>query len=139
MPVGGVKVNLSALPKKPMSMSFATVVVKHCLGCHNPTEARGGLDLTRHEGLLQGGKSGPALHFGKPRESLLLERVAAGTMPPKKSGRRLTAAEVAALTAWTEARAIWPAGRVLSPFELTTDRRIHRLLFAGERAQRRSA
>src|SRR5256885_1933708 len=56
----------------------AAVVVKHCLGCHNPGEARGSLDLTRKAGLLQGGKSGPAVVAGKPPDSLLIERVVAG-------------------------------------------------------------
>jgi mono/diheme cytochrome c family protein len=110
-------------PPADFENSVAIVLVKNCLSCHNPTEARGGLDLTHRGGLLQGGKSGPAVVAGKPRESLLVERVTAGTMPPKKSGLRLTGADVAALTAWVEAGAAWPAGRVLSPFERTTDRR----------------
>jgi hypothetical protein len=115
-----------AFPDQPpadFEKSFAAAVIKNCLGCHNPSEARGGLDLTRRDGLFNGGKSGPAVVAGKPRESLLIERITAGTMPPKKSGLRLAAAEITGLTAWVGAGASWPASRVLSPFELTTDRR----------------
>src|SRR5262249_17466442 len=51
------------------------------------------------------------------------ERVAEGSMPPKKAGSRLAKTEVDQLRAWVQAGANWPEGRVLSLFELTTDRR----------------
>jgi hypothetical protein len=101
----------------------APVIVKNCLGCHNAGEARAGLDLTHRDGLLKGGKGGPVVVPGNPDESRLIERVAEGSMPPKKAGKPLPAEEVAALRDWVRSGAAWPAGRVLSPFELTTDRR----------------
>jgi mono/diheme cytochrome c family protein len=101
----------------------AAPIVRNCLVCHNGSEARGGLDLTRGDGLLKGGKSGPAVVPGKPEDSRLIARVTEGSMPPRKAGKRLSEAEVGALTAWVRAGAPWPAGRVLSPFEFTTDRR----------------
>src|SRR5438874_394736 len=73
-------------PLRAFEESVAPVLAKHCVGCHNAGEARGGLDLTHRGGLLQGGKSGPAVVAGNPQASLFIERVAAGTMPPKKSG-----------------------------------------------------
>ncbi len=113
----------AAEPLADFEKSVAATVVKNCVACHNPSELRGGLDLTQKDGLLKGGKSGPAVVAGKPDESYLIQRVAEGSMPPKNKGRRLTAAEVDGLRAWVTAGAAWPAGRVLSPFELSTDRR----------------
>jgi hypothetical protein len=114
----------SPLPARAdFEKDVAAPIAKNCLTCHNAGEARGGLDLTRRAGLLRGGKSGPAVVPGKPDESRLLDRVAAGTMPPRKAGKPLSAAEVAGLAAWVRDGAPWPDGRVLSPFELTTDRR----------------
>src|SRR5437870_12033970 len=80
---------------------FATVVIKNCLACHGRDDPKGGLDLTRREGLLKGGRSGRAVVPGMPDESLLIERVTQGTMPPKKQGP-LTEADVARLTAWVK-------------------------------------
>ncbi len=103
--------------------SFAAVVTRNCLSCHNASEHKGGLDLTRRQSVLQGGDSGAALVPGKPDDSFLIERVAEGSMPPAKKGRRLSAEEVGRLRDWVRSGATWPAGRVLSPFDLTTDRR----------------
>lgn len=110
-------------PTESFEKSISMIVVKNCLECHNPADPKGGLDLTRRETLLKGGDSGPVVSPGKPEESFLIERVAEGSMPPPKKGKRLSPDEVAALRAWIKAGAVWPADRVLSPFELTTARR----------------
>src|SRR4051812_15389150 len=91
--------------------TIAPILVKNCVNCHNASEPKGGFDLTRKEGLLKGGKSGPAVVAGKPEESYLIQRVTEGSMPPKKKGPRLSAGDVAFLTHWVKAGAIWPAGR----------------------------
>ncbi|MFN0053257.1 MAG: DUF1549 domain-containing protein, partial [Planctomycetales bacterium] len=103
--------------------TIAPLVIRQCIACHNPSEASGGLDLSQQSTALAGGESGPALVPGAPRESLLVERVAEGSMPPRGKGNRLSPDEVALLTAWVQGGADWPEGRKLSPFELTTDRR----------------
>jgi len=103
--------------------TIAPILIRNCLGCHNPSEASGGLDLTRSETARKGGETGPALVPARPADSLLLERAAEGSMPPRKLNQRLKADEVAALKRWIEAGADWPSGRVLSVFELTTDKR----------------
>ena len=33
--------------------SFATIIVKNCLNCHNAADPKGGLDLTHEAGLLK--------------------------------------------------------------------------------------
>ena len=53
--------------------------------CHGAEGGQGGLSLTNHAGLLEGGKSGPAVVAGKPDRSLLLRQIS-GT-PPKMLGK----------------------------------------------------
>lgn len=93
----------------------APILIQNCLQCHNPAKARAGLDLSTHELALKGSDAGEVLIPGKPEESLLIKRADDGSMPPETDGRRLTAEEVAVLTAWVKGGAKWPEGRVLSP------------------------
>jgi len=79
----------SAFPK------VAALLESRCVGCHNASEQAGGLDLTTRVGALNGGDSGePALVASSPDDSLLLQRIAAGEMPPEGKGTALTAEEV---------------------------------------------
>jgi len=103
--------------------SVAPILVKNCLNCHNSSEPKGALDLTRQETVAKGGKTRATLVPGKANESFLIRRVTEGSMPPKKGGRRLTKDEIASLSTWIDAGAKWPEGRVLSPFEFTTEHR----------------
>src|SRR5437773_10966247 len=57
----------------------------NCTECHGEADKlKGGLDLRLRRLVVQGGKSGPAVVPGKPAESLLIEKVSAGDMPPGK-------------------------------------------------------
>jgi hypothetical protein len=107
----------------PFEDSVAPILIKNCLGCHNPSDPKGELDLSRKKTLLNGGDSGPAAVSGKPGESYLIERVTDRSMPPEGEGRPLTGDEVDALTRWIKSGISWPTGRVLSSTELTTDKR----------------
>ncbi|SIO19167.1 Planctomycete cytochrome C [Singulisphaera sp. GP187] len=100
----------------------APIFIMRCLECHNEAGALGGLVLTRIESLKRGGESGEAIVGGKPEESLLLERVVDGEMPPKRQGhsQKLSEPEIATLRAWIAAGAPWPAGRKLDRDEKTT-------------------
>lgn len=53
-----------------------------CVKCHGPAERKGKLDLSQPTGVAKGGGSGPVLVAHHPDESLLLERVRDGEMPP---------------------------------------------------------
>lgn len=112
--------------KAGFESSFGSIAVRRCLECHNPSDAKGGLDLTRRDTLHKGGDSGAAIAPGKPEESYLIERVREGSMPPKDHGRPLSNDETKRLAAWVAAGAKWPKGRVLSQFDFTTDRRAGR-------------
>ena len=55
----------------------------HCVKCHGGAKLEGGLDLRGYSLLVQGGDSGPAIIAGKPDNSLILEKIRSGEMPPK--------------------------------------------------------
>lgn len=105
------------------SRDVAPIFVKHCLECHNPREASGKLVLADKSGLTAGGESGAAVVPGKPEQSPLLARVAAGEMPPPKRGRsqKLSDAEIGAIKEWIAAGAAWPEGRTLDLYEVTSE------------------
>lgn len=53
-----------------------------CALCHGKRRQEGGLDLRTLESRLKGGASGPAIVPGRPDESLLIQRIVQGDMPP---------------------------------------------------------
>ena len=60
---------------------------EHCITCHEPSDASGGLDLSSHAAAMQGGGSGRTLNPGNPDQSrlyLLVSHQEKPTMPPKK-------------------------------------------------------
>ncbi len=83
---------------------IAPLLARRCLECHNASDRKGELDLTRVESALAGGDSGPALVAGMPAESNLWQRVSADEMPPKKP---LGAAEKQQLRDWISQGAAW--------------------------------
>jgi hypothetical protein len=85
-----------------------------CYHCHGPDAGRrkAGLRLDTEAGAL--GKlrrGGRAIVPGKPNDSDLVRRITADDeqehMPPPKSGRRLTARQIALLQRWVEQGAKW--------------------------------
>ena len=107
----------------PFEKSVAPILIKNCLGCHNPSDPKGALDLSQKQAMLKGGDSGPAAVPGKPDESYLIERVTDGSMPPEGKANRLTKNEIDTLARWIKSGISWPKSRVLSSLELTTDKR----------------
>ncbi len=101
---------------------IAPLLISHCLECHAASTKSGGLLLTTADGMQSGGDSGTAVDLNNAADSLLLQRVTHGEMPPPQQGqsRRLADADIATLTVWIEQGAYWPAGRVLDLFEQTT-------------------
>src|SRR5213593_1391276 len=68
-----------------------------------------GLRLDSRDGLLKGGRSGPAVVPGDPDKSLLIQAVrqTSETLKMPKGGR-LKPDEIEMLTEWVRAGAIWP-------------------------------
>ena len=108
------------------------VLVERCFKCHGPeSKPEGNLRLDSLAGLLAGGDLGPSIKPGNPQDSLLIHAVNHGDvvqMPPKT---KLPAEEIANLTAWVAAGAVWPdappsAARTVSPgtpFQITPEDR----------------
>ncbi len=79
----------------------------NCTGCHGAAKMSG-LDMRDRDGLLKGGKRGPAIVPGSASESLLYQAVLRKgelQMPPGKSA--LAGDQVATLRAWIEEGAPW--------------------------------
>ena len=85
------------------------VLANNCFTCH-AASALGGLRVDSRDGILKGGKSGPAMVSGDPDKSLLIEAVRQ-TNPKLKMpmGGKLKDQEIQDLTSWVKAGAIWPA------------------------------
>ncbi len=80
------------------------ILSSRCLSCHGPSTKASGLDLSSRTSALRGGRKGPALNLDAPAESLLLQRVLRGQMPPAGP---LGASEKETLQRWIEAGAAW--------------------------------
>ncbi|MFQ5732359.1 MAG: PSD1 and planctomycete cytochrome C domain-containing protein [Planctomycetaceae bacterium] len=81
-----------------------------CAVCHGLRKKEAGLDVRTRASLLKGGKSGPAIVVGKPKQSLILKRIHAGEMPPrrlliKSAIKPIAKTEVETLTRWIAAGA----------------------------------
>ncbi|HVC92610.1 MAG TPA: DUF1553 domain-containing protein [Pirellulales bacterium] len=113
-------------PAKHFDEQLAPLFARHCLGCHNPSDKKGGLDLTQAEGLSAGGDSGPVVVPGDAEASLLWERVINDEMPPPRkpptTGPKLTAVEKELLKTWIAGGAAWGSGPI-DWLKLTTDSR----------------
>ena len=71
----------------------------YCLDCHGGgAELKGKLDLRLARTARHGGKRGPALVPGKPEESVLLDRIREGEMPPGE--KKVPPAQVAVIERW---------------------------------------
>lgn len=81
------------------------ILKAHCFQCHGEAgEKEGGLDLRLRRFIAAGGESGPAFDTSNPGESLLLERVRTGEMPPGDD-KQLSKADIRTLEAWIKSGA----------------------------------
>jgi cytochrome c553 len=80
----------------------AQILANHCVTCHGPDQKKGGLDLSRRAGALAGGENGPAIVPGDAKGSLLVDRIAAGEMPPNGA---LAREQIAAIREWVSSGA----------------------------------
>ena len=90
---------------------FATQVAPCCWlatvsKCHDTALKKGGLDLSRREGAVAGGESGPVIVPGKSADSLLWDQLVSGDMPPQ--GNPLSDSDKAIIRDWIDAGAVWP-------------------------------
>jgi hypothetical protein len=105
--------------QKKFDQQIAPLLASRCLECHRGADARGGLDLSTRASVLAGGDSGPAMVPGNVDDSLLLQRIISGEMPPKKP---LADAEKTLLTTWIREGSVWGTDPI-DPFTYTTESR----------------
>src|SRR5216684_791159 len=91
------------------------ILANNCYACHTGAKS-GGLRLDSREGIIQGGKSGPAMVAGKPESSLLIQATNHThpklKMPP---GDKLEDTEIADLAKWVNDGAVWPQSAAPAP------------------------
>lgn len=100
---------VSGLPQQGLASETLTfekdirpILKAHCFRCHGEGDVmEGSLDVRLRRGLVAGGDSGQAVQPGSPQESLLLERVVSGEMPPSEE-QSLPEKDIALLSAWIE-------------------------------------
>lgn len=82
---GGSKFR-EAVQSEPAVTQHDIIPLLHlrCVACHGGRRKEAGLDLRTKESILKGGKSGAAVIPGKPEESLLIQRIHSGEMPPRR-------------------------------------------------------
>lgn len=86
------------------------ILLLRCAPCHGRQTQEGELDLRTKAGMLEGGKSGPAIVPGNSEASLLVQRIRRGEMPPKAllaahSVKPVEQVELAKLEKWIDAGA----------------------------------
>jgi hypothetical protein len=80
------------------------ILKAHCFQCHGEEgQRKGGLDLRLKRLLETGGESGAAIVPGKPDQSLLVEKIRSGEMPPVE--KKLSAGQVDTIVRWIAAGA----------------------------------
>lgn len=89
---------------------IAPILARNCLECHDTVSHKGGLDLSRHEPAFAGGESGPVIVPGKVSESLLIEQIISGDMPPQ--GPPLSKEQQTLLADWVADGAVWSVHQI---------------------------
>jgi mono/diheme cytochrome c family protein len=91
---------LSAADEKITFEKHVRPILKaHCFQCHGEGETvKGKLDLRLRRFAAAGGDSGPAIEPGNADDSLLVERVESGEMPPGE--KQLSKDEISLLRRW---------------------------------------
>src|SRR6476659_3823297 len=84
------------------------ILSNNCFACHGPDEKvrKADLRLDTQEGATADRDGSAAVVPGKPEASALVERITAAEsselMPPAKTGKKLTRAEIDILTRWVK-------------------------------------
>ena len=90
-------------------LKIRPVLANRCFGCHS-TAPLGGLTMTSRNGLLKGGKTGPAVVPGNPDESLLIQAIehTNDKMKMPLGAAKIPPAEITLLKEWVKDGAFWP-------------------------------
>jgi hypothetical protein len=101
-------------PPIDFSQQIRPLLSENCFACHGPdaSQRKAKLRLDTIEGARAALRSGGfAIVPGKPEDSVLLQRISvadpAQRMPPTKTGKKLTATQIALVRQWIEQGAKW--------------------------------
>jgi hypothetical protein len=97
------------------SKDVAPLLAEKCVHCHGRDSTMGNLDLRTREGMLKGGKHGPAIVPGKAQASGLYGHLTGAIQPQMPFGGRATSEQIAVLKDWIDGGALWD-----SPVTLTS-------------------
>ncbi len=103
----------AAEPERTFREQVAPIFEMRCVHCHGAELPKGGLSLATREGLIRGGKNGPAVLPGQPGESLLLDAVSGDAPAMPQKDKPLSKQQLESLRRWIEQGAMWPEGLVL--------------------------
>ena len=96
-----INVGIAAPANITFEKDVRPILKAHCFHCHGElAEHQGELDLRLARLILTGGGSGPAIVKGQPDQSLLLEYLRDGTMPPEDVTHRPSDAEITIIRKW---------------------------------------
>jgi hypothetical protein len=87
------------------------VLEANCIRCHSGNMPKGKLRLDSREGVLKGGKIGPAVSLDEPDDSNLLAAIRHESLKMPPDGK-LAAKDVEVLTRWVKAGVPWKPGVV---------------------------
>ncbi len=107
-------------PAEQFELKIRPLLANRCFGCHS-TAPLGGLTMTSRNGLLKGGKSGPAVVPGNLADSLLIQAIehTNDKMKMPLGGAKIPDAEIALLKQWVKDGAFWPEA-VVSPANVSS-------------------
>ncbi|HVS40501.1 MAG TPA: DUF1549 domain-containing protein, partial [Gemmataceae bacterium] len=125
---GAADVPVAAIPTQH---DVLPILLRRCTACHGLRRQEANLDLHTRAALLRGGKSGPAVIPGKPDESLMIQKIRAGKMPPhdrlvEACVKPMEPSEIDVLVRWIAAgapeAAVEPDVASTTPDPLVTDK-----------------
>ena len=77
------------------------ILARHCFDCHGEDTQESKLDLRTVSEMLRGGENGPAIVRGIAANSLLMDLITSGQMPPGEQ-EKVTEAETMLVRSWIE-------------------------------------
>jgi len=104
----GTEIRQAKRTRQITQHQIVPLMALRCTVCHGGRKREADLDLRTKASILAGGKSGKVVVPGKPEESLLIKRIHAEEMPPRRllvtvSVKPMEANELAMLEAWIAA------------------------------------
>ncbi len=112
---------LSTSQVQELNLQVRTILAHSCTSCHGEAKSKGDLRLNGKEAVFKGGKNGPVIVPGDPKNSELLRRITLPrshkeAMPGK--GKALTQQEIDIIEYWIKKGAPWPDGDLKSIYKV---------------------